>query len=85
MAQKELAQPLTRTLLILSGVLARADQIAQSFVCWRGNPDRGEITGPVTAGQFLRIAPVRLYPVTGFGGYQRGRHHFTGHPNAVSC
>src|SRR5579863_2038036 len=65
--------------LILFPRLAGADQIAQRFVCFIGNPYGGQITSAVAACEFFRIPPVRLHPVARFYRDQSRCNHLTFH------
>ena len=76
LSQKKFAQSLTRSLLIFSGIPTSSDQIADRFVRRRGDPHRRQITGSVTARQFLCVPPIRLHFVAGFHWDQAGRNHF---------
>ena len=76
--QQELAQPVPGSGLILLGIFAGADQVAQSFVRRVGNPHRRQVAGAIGAGQFLGVAFIRLHAIARFGGNQRGRDHFAG-------
>ncbi len=79
MAQQELAQPLTRAVLILPGVLAGSHQVPQGFVIRIRDPHRRKIAGTITARQFRGIAPIRLDAIACFDRHQARSHHFTGH------
>jgi len=75
LAQKELAQPMPRSHLILLGCLPSAHQIPQSLGTLVGNPYRREVSRSMATRQLFRVAPIRLYPITCLSWYQRGRHH----------
>jgi hypothetical protein len=62
--------------LILFRRLACPHQIAQRLRSLIRNPNRSQISGPVTASQPLRIATIRLHPVAGLHRNQRRRDHF---------
>ncbi len=65
---------MARAELVLLGGLARAHEVAQRFVGGIGDPDRGEIAGAVTAGELLRVAPVRLHPIARLHRDEGGGH-----------
>ena len=79
MAQKKLAEALTRAVLILSGVLASSNQVANRLMRRRRNPDSRQIARPIAASQFCGIPAVGLDAVTGFHRHKRGRHDLTRH------
>ena len=70
---------MTRFQLVFLGGFPRPHQIPQRLVRSVGHPDRRQFSGAVATRQFLRIPPVRLDPVPGFGRHQAGRDHLTGH------
>ena len=84
MAQQEFAQPVSRAVLILPGVLARSNQVAQGLMGGIGNPHRCQIAGAITARQFRCVPAIRLYPITGFTGTKPGATTSQATPNAVS-
>ena len=83
--QQKLAQPLSRPLLILLGILARPHQIPQRFMRGIGNPHRRQIAGAITARQLLGIAAIGLDPIARLDRHQRGSDHFTATPSCVNC
>src|SRR5579864_5447142 len=76
MLQQELAQSMSRAVLILPGVLACSHQVAQGLTGSIGNPHRRQITGAITARQFRSVPAIGLHPVAWFHWYQTRRHHF---------
>jgi hypothetical protein len=77
LSQQELAQSMSRAVLILPGVLARSHQVAQGLMGGIGNPHRRQINGATTARQFRGVAAICLHPVAWFHWYQTRRHRFT--------
>ncbi len=78
MPQQELAQTMTRPVLILLRVFSGAHQVAQCLVRGIRNPNRRQIAAAIAARQFLGIATIRLHPVARFDRDQRRRYHFAG-------
>jgi hypothetical protein len=63
--------------LILFPRLAGADQIAQSFMSFVGNPHRSQIPGTMAARQFFGVTAIRLDPVPDLNRNQRGSNYLT--------
>jgi hypothetical protein len=59
---------------VLHGVGARPAEVAHGLVAGGGHMHRGQLTGPVQAGQLARVAPVGLHPVATAARDQRRRH-----------
>ena len=64
-----------RSHLVLLGCLAGAHQIPQGLGTLVGNPYRRQVPGSIATRQLLRVAPIRLYPITCFGWYQCWRNY----------
>lgn len=73
--QKEAQHLLSRTPQRPHRHLPGATKIAHGFVRVVGNPNRREFTRPKQRRLGHRVAPVRLHPVAGSDGNQRGRDH----------
>lgn len=63
MAEQEFAQAVSGAQLILFGYFARAHQIPQGLGGGVRDPDRGEITGAIAAGQPHGILAIGLHPI----------------------
>ena len=74
-AQQEALELLARPAHRLHRGRARPDQVAHRLVRRVGHPDRGQLAGPMQAGQRDGVAPVGLHPVAGLARDERGRHH----------
>jgi hypothetical protein len=64
--------------LIFFGCFPRPYQVAQRLVRCVRHPYRRQFSGAVAARQFLRIPPVRLYPVPSFRRHQARSDHLAG-------
>jgi hypothetical protein len=74
-AQEKALELLPRPAYRLHRRRARPDQVAHRLMHRIGNPHGGQLAGTMQPGQRDCIAPVRLHPVAGPAGDQRGRHH----------
>ena len=72
-AEEQLAEPVLGAHLILLGVAAGPDQVAQGLVLFVGDPHRGEVTAAQQPAELEGIAAVGLDPVARTAGDQRGR------------
>src|SRR5215471_14268552 len=79
MTQEEFSQSMAMAKLIFLSRLASPYQIAQRLVVGIRNPHRRQLAGPVTPCQLLGVPAVSLHPISGLGGDQRRRDHFTRH------
>ena len=71
-SEKELAQAMLRSLLILLGCFAGTHQIAQCFGTLVWNPHRRQIPGSMATCKLLCMPPIRLYPITCLQRHKRG-------------
>jgi hypothetical protein len=55
-------------------------QVAQRLGTFVRNSYRGQITGSITAGQLVSIAPIRLHSIAGLDRHQSGRYHLALNP-----
>ena len=84
-AQKELAQPMPRSHLILLGCFAGTHKFTQCLGTFIRNPYRRQISGSIATCQLLGVPPIRLYPIASLDWYQRGCDNLALTPNSASC
>lgn len=53
-------------------ILSSTDRVAHRFPLLVGHSNGDEFTGSIQSTKLFTITPIRFYPITGFGGYQRG-------------
>ena len=85
-AQEQFAQPMTRALHVVAGIISGPSEVAHRFLGWRRWSDDRQTGRLETTHQFTRIALVGLDAIAGFPRHQRRRnHHATDSPHSSTA